>query len=238
MDNLRNAKNTQFSKEIFRTGEYIQHFSPDDEQNPFREIYDQKKKDTIGLISISKGPKTILDVGGGMGRLSLSLAKSKENHVFLADISFDMLKLATKNTLKLRNLMLANLDANKLPFNDNSFDYVVGLDLLCHLEKPEGALREFHRVLKNQGFLIMDSTNSNPFWAFFYPGYLGKNPLTWIKIIRFKGVYPGWEAIVNHYSKKKFLFLLREMGFKVIQNLNYGPIICPKWHLAISKKRT
>ena len=225
-----------FEKAIFLTGEYIQHFKPDDKRNPFFKIYDRKKQDTINIINGSENIETILDVGGGMGRLSLALAKSARYKIILTDISIDMLQLAVKHTENLNNIKVVNTDAQQLPFRDNSFDLVVGLDLFCHLDKPKRALLEFHRVLTNQGLLILDSTNSNPLWTLFYPRYLGKNPLNWLRTIKFKGILPGWEAIVKHYPKKKFFSFLHKTGFKVIQHINYGPIICPKWHLAVSKK--
>lgn len=230
-------KKAVFGKDIFMRGEYIQHFNPDDKRNPFFVIYNRKKQDTIEIINKSKNPKIILDVGGGMGRLSLALAKSPQNTVVLTDISIDMLKLAEKHAGALSNIRVVKADAHQIPFRDESFDHVVGLDLLCHLEKPEKALREFHRVLTNQGILVLDSTNSNPIWALFYPRYLGKNPLNWLRIIKFQGNLPSWETIVKHYPKKNFFSLLHKVGFKVIRSINYGPIICPKWHLAVSKKR-
>ena len=225
-----------FKKDIFITGEYSQLFKPDDNRNPFRKIYNLKKQDTISIISKLEKNQTVLDIGGGMGRISLSLAESAGNNVILSDISIDMLRLAVDNKESSNNLKVLNADAHQLPFRDSSFDVVVGLDLLCHLTLPEKALREFYRVLSNQGTLIVDSTNSNPFWSLFYPRYLGKNPLKWFKIIKFKGVLPGWENIVKHYPKRHFFSLLQNAGFKVTRNIDYGPAFCPKWHLAVSEK--
>jgi len=236
MGNRLKTEKAPFGKNIFLTGKYIQYFNPDDRRNPFFKIYKRKREDTIGIVNESGDLKTILDVGGGMGRLSLALAKSAKNRVVLSDISMDMLELVEEKAGCLKNIKVVNADAHQLPFWDDSFDLVVGLDLFCHLEKPEKALREFHRVLKNRGMLILDSTNSNPLWALFYPRYLGKNPLNWLRIIKFRGVYPGWETIVKHYPKKKFFSLLHKIGFKITRNLNYGPKICPKWHLAVLRK--
>ncbi len=236
MGNNGRSKDPGLSREIFVTGEYIKHFKPEDKRNPFSKIYKQKKEDTINLINGSEGSRTILDIGGGMGRLSLDLARSDRNDVVLVDISTDMLKLAIERADNLNKIKLVNSDAHYLPFKDKTFDYVVGLDLLCHLKRPELALADFHRVLKDQGRLIMDSTNSNPLWTIFYPRYLGKNPLTWLKTIKFQGVLPGWEKIVRHYPRDKFFSLLEKMDFEIMKNLNYGPKICPKWHLAVSRK--
>ena len=147
-----------------------------------------------------------------------------------------MLNLSQQRETSLNNMLLVNADAQRLPFCNNAFEYVVGLDIFCHLQNPERALAEFHRVLRPSGVLILDSTNSNPLWALFYPRYLGKNPLNWLKILKFNGVYPGWQEIVRHYPKKKFLSLLDGIGFRIKKILTYGPIICPKWHLAVATK--
>lgn len=233
--NFSSSKNN-FGKTIFASGQYIQYFKPDSVKNPFYKIYKRKKQDTIEIINKSKYNKSILDVGGGMGRLSIPLSESSQNEVVLSDISFDMLKQALDNAESLNNLKIVNSDANELPFRDNSFDIIVGLDLFCHLGEPEKALSEFHRILKNQGLLILDSTNGNPLWVLFYPRYMGANPFNWLKIIHFKGVLPGWEKIVKHYSKKIFFSLLKKNHFKILCDINYGPRICPKWHLAVSQK--
>lgn len=236
MGRTETQKTTGHGKDIFITGEYVQHFKPDDKKNPFYKIYGLKKQDTVNIINKLNGLKRILDIGGGMGRLSWVLAQSLKNKVILTDISIYMLKLAMKNSGNLKNIEVVNADAHNLPFPDSSFDVIVGLDILCHLEEPEKSLREFYRILTADGTLILDSTNSNPLWALFYPRYMGKNPVNWIKIMKFKGILPGWEKIVRHYPRKKFLSLLNDTGFKVVQILNYGPSICPKWYLAVSRK--
>ncbi|MFX0133254.1 MAG: class I SAM-dependent methyltransferase [Candidatus Hodarchaeota archaeon] len=230
------TKKIRFAKDIFITGEYVQHFYPDEKRNPFHKIYNRKKRDTINIINTLENTKAILDVGGGMGRLSHALAESFQNVVVLTDISVDMLKLAAGQKVSLMNLKYVNADAHQLPYHDGSFDLVVGLDLFCHLQEPQSALLEFYRVLTPKGILIIDSTNSNSLWTLFYPRYLGRNPVTWLKTIKFKGVLPGWETIVRHYTKKRFFSFLQENGFQIIQTINYGPIVCPKWHLAVSKK--
>ena len=230
------VKKTPHKRDIFKSGDYIQYFTPDDKKNPFHEIYKQKKQDTIEIISVSGESMKVLDVGGGMGRLSLALAGSVQGKVVMADISRDMLKLVLKDSNGVNNVDLINADAHQLPFKDKFFDCIAGLDLLCHLKEPHKALREFHRVLSDKGILILDSTNSNPLWTIFYPRYVGKNPLRWLRTIKFHGVLPGWETIVKHYTKSTFFSFLHDAGFKVIREIDYGPVICPKWHLAVSKK--
>ena len=45
-------------------------------------------------------------------------------------------------------------DAAHLPFQDNSFDVIIGVDVLEHLEDDGAALREIHRVCKPEALLI------------------------------------------------------------------------------------
>ena len=51
-----------------------------------------------------------------------------------------------------------NLDS-ELPFGDRSFDYVTCLEGLEHIENPQQAMREFARVLKPGGHLIVSVPN-------------------------------------------------------------------------------
>ena len=236
MGNIRTSKPDTLKRDIFKSGKYIQHFKPDNVKNPFSKIYAKKKQDVIDYINGLEKTNSVLDIGGGMGRLSLVLADSEDRKVVLTDISRDMLKLALNNVNNGNKPDVINADAHYLPFRDGSFDIILGLDLFCHLSDPITALRRFYDLLKDHGVLILDSTNSNPLWAFFYPRYMGKNPLNWLRIIKFKGVLPGWESIVNHYSQKQFYFFLKKAGFNIIKNINYGPFVCPKWHLVIAKK--
>ena len=52
-------------------------------------------------------------------------------------------------------------DASKLPYGDGAVDLIQGLDILEHFPrlKVESVLREWHRVLKNGGELIVKCPN-------------------------------------------------------------------------------
>eukprot|EP00164_Ancoracysta_twista_P017989 GFYU01030895.1.p1 GENE.GFYU01030895.1~~GFYU01030895.1.p1 ORF type:complete len:140 (-),score=37.81 GFYU01030895.1:126-545(-) len=46
-------------------------------------------------------------------------------------------------------------DTQKLPFPDNSFDYVVDTFGLCSVENPVEALKEIQRVCKSDGTILL-----------------------------------------------------------------------------------
>lgn len=55
------------------------------------------------------------------------------------------------------NLEFLTADCLALPFADRTFDCVVSFETLEHLEDHDGLLREFSRVLKPDGFLVISS---------------------------------------------------------------------------------
>lgn len=50
-------------------------------------------------------------------------------------------------------------DCYKLPFSDNSFDVITGMEILEHLEEPKKALLEMKRVCKQNGIIIITVPN-------------------------------------------------------------------------------
>ena len=230
-------------RSIFQTGEYLGYFRPEDRQNPFRQIYAQKRVEVLRLAHealAGSSAAQVLDIGGGMGRIAVPLAE--QYHVHLCDISEAMLAQAQAAAVSanIPNGQLATsvVDASKpLPFEDASFDLIICLDLLVHLPDPQAAVRELYRVLRPGGVALIDASNSVPLWVFCYPRYVGKRPSRWLKTLRHGGVLPEWASIVHHMRRSAFLGWLRSAGFAVTGERRYGPLpFLPKWFLAIARK--
>jgi demethylmenaquinone methyltransferase / 2-methoxy-6-polyprenyl-1,4-benzoquinol methylase len=104
----------------------------------------------------------ILDVCCGTGNSSIAIGcKNSNNSIVGIDLSNDMLKIATKKTLKHKftNITFREMNAINMDFQDESFD-VVTISLALH-EMPQDvinpALTEIKRVLKAGGkFYIID----------------------------------------------------------------------------------
>jgi phosphatidylethanolamine/phosphatidyl-N-methylethanolamine N-methyltransferase len=100
----------------------------------------------------------ILEVGVGTG-LSLS-EYARANRIVGVDISAPMLKKARDRVASLRLAHvedLAVMDAERLDFPDASFDVVVAQYVVTAVPDPEAALREFARVLKPGGEIVLTS---------------------------------------------------------------------------------
>lgn len=104
--------------------------------------------------------KTVLDAGGGTGRLARYLRESGAD-VWLLDTSLPMLKRAR---LSLPADRVFHGDAADMPFPDESFDSVVMADALHHFRQQEKALQESYRVLRTGGSMyILEFTPQSPF---------------------------------------------------------------------------
>lgn len=95
--------------------------------------------------------KKVLDLGCGMGEASVYFAK-KGADVIATDVSPGALEV-TQGVAKKHKASLKTqiVDADKLPFEDNSFDLVYAANLLHHVD-PKKTLKEAARVLKKGGF--------------------------------------------------------------------------------------
>jgi ubiquinone/menaquinone biosynthesis C-methylase UbiE len=217
-------------EELFTSGAYVQDFHPDVQANPFGADYARKRKAVIE--SVTGADRSVLDVGGGMGRMSIPL--SQHHYVTLTDLSRQMLELARPWASE--RLVLRQANARSLPFVDASFDFVLCIDVLPHLLDPLEALAESKRVLRPGGTLIVDVTNSNPLWTLAYPRYLGRRPGRWLKVWRAGGVLPEWRQRVRHHRRADLVRMVAAAGFELEQLRSFGPRACPKWFLAEAVK--
>jgi ubiquinone/menaquinone biosynthesis C-methylase UbiE len=97
----------------------------------------------------------ILDVGTGTGFLSFLL--EKEGHEITAvDFSVKMLEVArAKGAARGSRISFVRADAEALPFEPETFDAVVSRFLLWTLPDPQRALKEWKRVLRPGGKIVV-----------------------------------------------------------------------------------
>jgi len=105
---------------------------------------------------VSLGDKRLLDLGCGVGNVSVVASKHSCNVVAL-DVSLNALKGARLRQIK--NIHVVNGDALKLPFADESFDVVVAYDLYEHVCDKDGLLKEIRRVTARKGFSALTTGN-------------------------------------------------------------------------------
>jgi demethylmenaquinone methyltransferase / 2-methoxy-6-polyprenyl-1,4-benzoquinol methylase len=179
------------------------------------------KQFTLSLTGLRAGQRA-LDVAGGTGDLALGLLRQvgKSGRVVLSDVNPDMLAIGRDRLLDkgwVGNVECIVADAERLPFDDNSFDCVtIGFGLRNVTDKP-AALKSMHRVLKPGGQLLVleFSTPVAPGLKPVYDAYSFKVlPLLGRLVARDEASYRYLaESIRMHPDQETLLGMLNAAGF-------------------------
>jgi len=155
--------------------------------------------------------RSILEVGCGRGATLVELARRGANVVGL-DYSEEA--LAVCKALESRNGIAGRAtfvkgDARKLPFPDESFDFVFSVGLIEHFRDPCAILSEQHRVLRPDGVIFLQVPQK-------YSVYTAVKKLL-IRMGRWP--YGGWET---EFSEKELSELAVRAGFAPEYSYGYG----------------
>ncbi|MHB1457005.1 MAG: class I SAM-dependent methyltransferase [Armatimonadota bacterium] len=112
----------------------------------------ERLKETIKLRNA-----LILDAGCGTGFAGRLLAECG------TVIGLDASRHAFDESVSAEINCLALID--KTPFSDNTFDLVVGMDLIEHLDDDQSALNEMYRVCKEGGYLFITAPAYRWMWS-------------------------------------------------------------------------
>ena len=96
----------------------------------------------------------VLDVGCGDGSLDSLIAKQHQEQLDMEGIDV-LLRKHTHIPVKL-------FDGTHIPYEDNSFDVVIFVDVLHHTEHPQLLLREAKRIARHS-IVLKDHTTDNRF---------------------------------------------------------------------------
>jgi ubiquinone/menaquinone biosynthesis C-methylase UbiE len=167
----------------------------------------------------ARQPRSWLDIGTGNGFLP-KVVRPMLNHVRIVGTDFADNALAAADALDER--VENDIDAEGLPFDEATFDFVTCLEVLEHLIFPEKAVAEIARVLKPGGFAVITVPNLQ------FIEYL-------LQLAR--GKMPGPAADPRHMSVFTHRFLgqmLQRNGLTVTRHA--GCDASPEWLARISPR--
>lgn len=192
------------------------------------------KRIAIQLSHVRNGEQ-VLDLAGGTGDMTALFRErvGDQGRVVLSDINAEMLKRGRDRLIDdgvAEGVHYAQIDAEKLPFPDNSFDCVCIAFGLRNVTRKEEALKSMLRVLKPGGRVIVleFSEVRNPiikkgydFYSFKLLPLMGKLVANDAESYRYLA-----ESIRMHPNQEKLKQMMVDAGFERCEyfNLTHGVV--------------
>ncbi len=147
----------------------------------------RKEQLSIWLKDLKKANLKVLDLGSATGGNSLHIA-SLGHIVTSAEYSDIGIQIQ-----KSKGIKVVRADARELPFEDESFDVVICLDVIEHIEEDILVVSEISRVLRSGGRFLISVPEDPKIWS-------------------------SHDVIVNHvrrYTRNSLLNILKYTNLKV-----------------------
>lgn len=186
--------------------------------------------------------KTVLEVGCGDACLLLVASRTKpECLLYGVDSDSTGIALGQQHLNEAGvNATIKQGTAYGLPFDSNYFDVVLFADVVEHLDDPNRALTEIHRVLKPNGVLLLSTPHRQPDFVWDAPYHVHEYDadelralLTKFNDVKLTGCYPmPWMRFWRkHWLCRSIMRSLGRVGFhplkksSSIASVDYGQII-------------
>ncbi len=186
------------------------------------------KRYTIERSGVRKG-HSVLDIAGGTGDLTRKFSDrvGPEGRVVLADINASMLTTGREKLINrgyLGNIEYVQCNAERLPFDDNSFHALTIAFGLRNVTDKQAAINEMFRVLKPGGkALILEFSHpKNPLLSKAYDAYsFTALPLMGQLVTQDSASYRYLaESIRMHPDQETLRSMMEEAGFALSQYTN------------------
>ena len=119
---------------------------------------------SVVCATIPERTRRVLEVGAGAGRALRPLIELRRS-VQVAALDLSHASLLHVAEAELERVMPVQGDALVLPFEDDTFDAVVGFEVIEHLPDVPGAVDEMLRVLRTPGYVVFGLPNHASLWT-------------------------------------------------------------------------
>ena len=178
------------------------------------------KRFTVELSGVRRG-HSVLDLAGGTGDFSMQFSPlvGPDGRVVLADINDSMLKVGRDRLIDkgiTGNISIAQVNAEQLPFADESFDCICIAYGLRNVTDKDAALRSMYRTLKPGGrVLVLEfSKPVNPALSKAYDAWSALWPVAGKAVTGDSDSYKYLvESIRVHPDQETLKDMMQEAGF-------------------------
>jgi 2-polyprenyl-3-methyl-5-hydroxy-6-metoxy-1,4-benzoquinol methylase len=129
-------------------------------KNPVIDYIFWRRVEVAYNYALDNKAKRVLDFGCGTGLLSYALAKEGVN-VFAIDLHFGPLNLVKSKVDFPSNIEFAEADLMEYDLPEHSFDMIIALDVLEHIENLDDYIIRFKYLLKPGGKIIVSGPTEN-----------------------------------------------------------------------------
>jgi ubiquinone/menaquinone biosynthesis C-methylase UbiE len=194
------------------------------------EIEDLSKRELLAFID-PQPADIILDVGCGTGN-NVFLLHSSVRRMIGMDCAKGALDRCQRRieTHRIESVELIHGDATHLPSPDNAVDKVLCMSVFQYLDDAEvrTALKEFSRVLKSGGMLILHVKNKSSLY------------LSTLCVAKKLKMFLGRQTKLEHFrSYRWYITELRDAGFEVLAynsfNILMIELMPKKWVMSFQK---
>lgn len=189
-----------------------------------RQYEDQAERLALKKLLPQKG-ESLIDLGGGFGRLTDLYAPN-----FIACTLFDYSQ-ASLDQAQIRfgqagitNVKTVKGDLYNLPFLNESFNNALMIRVIHHLKEPKKAFKEINRILKKDGFFILEFPNKVHLKVIIKSWLRGNFDFP-------KDLSPIQrsfsDGIFYNYHPQFIITLLKDSGFKILRKISVSNLRSP-----------
>lgn len=166
-------------------------------------IFQKEREKSAFKFLNPKKSDVILDAGCGKGKLAIKISK-KCKKIYGVDITKNAFSKASKKSSK--NIIFKKMNIEELKFRNNTFDKIVCVEALEHVINPKRVIKEFSRVLKKKGKLVLTYPTLNTNYSARASNFIGIRKD--LKI----------SEHLNEFSYNELILEFKKRGFKFVKS--------------------
>ncbi len=172
------------------------------DKEKIRKTFSKRLKDIEKLQKKGK----LLDVGCATG----FFMKTAEEHGWKPE-GVEISKFASDYAKKYFHLKVHNMDMQDIDFPLHTFDLITLWDIIEHLSDPIDAMKRIHRILKNDGLLVLSTPDVGSI-----PAKITKH--NWVG-------YKLSDEHLSYFAPPTLAALLNQAGFRIVKSHHLGKYV-------------